>query len=181
MGDFIKSEASIEKLDSLIKPFSACRDDWFLVTAGHGIGDKEWNTMTCAWGGFGYLWEKPVAYVYIRPTRHTAIFTEQEDVMCLSFFDSRNEAMREKLKICGTVSGRDCNKAEKANLTPILLDEGIISFEEARLALECRKLYRAEFDPDNFLAAHIILSCYPKRDFHYIYVCEILSVYEKMK
>ena len=179
MSEFLKSEASIEKLDSLIKPFSACKNDWFLVTAGHGVKDKEWNTMTCAWGGFGYLWEKPVAYVYIRPTRHTALFTEEEDVMALSFFDSDDEMMREKLKICGTISGRDCNKAEEANLTPILLDDSIVSFKEARFALECRKLYRAEFDPDNFLAAHIILSCYPKRDFHYIYVCEILSVYER--
>ena len=179
MSAFIKTDASIEKLDSLIKPFSACGEDWFLVTAGHGIGEKEWNTMTCAWGGFGYLWEKPVAYVYIRPTRHTAIFTEEEDVMSLSFFDSTDDAMREKLKICGTVSGRDCNKAEKAGLAPVLLDDNLISFEEARLVFECRKLYRAEFDPDNFLAAHIILSSYPERDFHYVYVCEILSIYEK--
>ena len=179
MSSFVRSEATLEKLDSLIKPFSACCDDWFLATAGHGIGDKEWNTMTCAWGGFGYLWEKPVAYVYIRPTRHTALFTEEEDVMSLTFFDSSNEEMREKLKVCGTLSGRDCNKAEAAGLTPVLLDDGIISFEEAKLTLECRKLYRAEFDPDNFLAAHIILSCYPKRDFHYVYVCEILNVWEK--
>ncbi len=179
MSSFIKSEATVEKLDSLIKPFSACKKDWFLVTAGSGVGEKEWNTMTAAWGGFGYLWEKPVAYVYVRPTRHTSLFTEEEDVMSLSFFDSEKPEMREKLKICGTVSGRDCNKAEKANLTPIQLDTSIISFEEARLVLECRKLYRAEFNADNFLAAHIILSCYPERDFHYVYVCEILSVYEK--
>jgi len=56
MSDFVKHEVNIEKLDSLIKPFSACRDDWFLATAGHGIKNKEWNTMTCAWGGFwGFL------------------------------------------------------------------------------------------------------------------------------
>ena len=178
MSEFIKSEAGLEKLDSIIKPFSACAKDWFLVTAGHGTKQKEWNTMTCAWGGFGYLWEKPVAYVYIRPTRHTALFTEEEDMMCLSFFNSDDKEIREKLKICGTVSGRDCDKAEKAGLTPVLLDSSIITFKEAKFDLECRKLYKAEFNPDNFLAAHIILSCYPKRDFHYIYVCEILSVYE---
>ena len=179
MSNFIKTDATIEKLDSLIKPFSACKKDWFLVTAGHGIAEGEWNTMTAAWGGFGYLWEKPVAYVYIRPTRHTAVFAEEEDVMCLSFFDSEKPEIRNKLEICGTVSGRDCNKAERAGLTPVQLDASIISFEEAKLVLECRKLYKAQFDPDNFLAAHIILSCYPERDFHYVYICEILSIYEK--
>lgn len=179
MNNFVRHEASVEKLDSLIKPFSACSKDWFLATAGSGIEDKKWNTMTCAWGGFGYLWEKPVAHIYIRPTRHTALFAEEEDVMTISFFDSDDKAMREKLKICGTISGRDFNKAEKAGLTPILLEPSVITFEEAKLALECRKLYRTEFNPDNFLAAHIILSCYPERDFHYVYICEILSIYTK--
>ena len=70
-------------------------------------------------------------------------------------------------------------QAEKAGLTPILLEPSVITFEEAKLALECRKLYRTEFNPDNFLAAHIILSCYPERDFHYVYICEILSIYTK--
>lgn len=177
MNKFKKHPAELSFLDKAIKPFSGCAEDWFLVTAGCGIEREEWNTMTAAWGGFGYLWQKPVAHVYVRPVRFTSEFTEREDCMTLSFFDPEDKKLREALQICGTVSGRDCDKAKKAGLTPVLLDKGLIGFKEARLILECRKLYRTQFTQDEFLAPQVILNSYPNKDFHYVYICEILSVY----
>ena len=41
---------------------------WMLVTAGPA---DEFNTMTASWGGIGWLWNKPVAFVFIRPERYT--------------------------------------------------------------------------------------------------------------
>lgn len=38
--------------------------EWMLVTAGES---GRFNTMTASWGGIGYLWNKPVAFVFIRP------------------------------------------------------------------------------------------------------------------
>lgn len=179
MNKFKRQKPELSVLDKVIKPFSNCAEDWFLVTAGNGIERSDWNTMTAAWGGFGYLWQKPVAHVYVRPTRFTAQFTEREDRMTLSFFNKEDKKLRKALEICGTVSGRDCDKAKETGLTPILLESGIVGFEESCLILECKKLYKTEFIPDKFLAPQIITNSYPKRDFHYVYICEILSLYIK--
>ena len=42
--------------------------EWMLVTAGTA---DEWNTMTASWGGVGWLWNRPVAFVFVRPERST--------------------------------------------------------------------------------------------------------------
>ncbi len=41
--------------------------EWMLVTAG----DASRFTMTASWGGVGYLWNKPVVFVFVRPERYT--------------------------------------------------------------------------------------------------------------
>ena len=50
--------------------FTRIGKDWMLVTAG----DREKsNTMTASWGGAGILWNKPVAFSFIRPQRYTPV------------------------------------------------------------------------------------------------------------
>ena len=46
--------------------FEAIGKEWMLVTAGT---KEKFNTMTASWGGIGWLWNKPVAFVYIRVCR----------------------------------------------------------------------------------------------------------------
>ena len=46
---------------------------WMLVTAG---SLDSFNTMTASWGGIGWLWNKPVAFVFIRPERYTHQFVK---------------------------------------------------------------------------------------------------------
>ena len=41
------------------------KNKWMLVTASKPDGTV--NTMTANWGGFGYLWNKEVVFVFIRP------------------------------------------------------------------------------------------------------------------
>ena len=71
-------------------PFTLIGRDWMLVTAanpGDGLrGGEDYNTMTASWGGMGILWGKPVAFVFVRPQRHTFSFTEKNDRLTLSFF-----------------------------------------------------------------------------------------------
>lgn len=43
---------------------------WMLVTAGT---KDSFNTMTASWGGIGWLWNKPVAFVFIRPERSPTV------------------------------------------------------------------------------------------------------------
>lgn len=149
-------------------PFALFEKDWALLTAGP-VGCC--NNMTISWGGIGQLWQFPVATVYVRPTRHTYQFMEQNDTFTLSFFD---EEFRPALKLCGAKSGRDCDKIQLSGLTPRKTDK-TTSFEEARLVLVCRKLYFADFQPEQFLDTHIEAN-YPKKDYHRMYIGKIEKV-----
>lgn len=149
--------------------FKMIDSDWMLVTAADG---EKINTMTASWGGLGILWNKPVAFVFIRPQRYTYEFTEKSDRMTLSFFGG---GMREALKICGTKSGRDCDKIKEAGLTPEKVGDGAYTFEEAVVCMECRKIYTDMIKPGNMIDESIMKN-YPKNDFHKVYVCEIEKI-----
>ena len=41
--------------------FETISKEWMLVTAGN---KNAFNTMTANWGGIGFLWNKPVVYVF---------------------------------------------------------------------------------------------------------------------
>ena len=47
-----------------------------LVTAGT---KDNFNMMTASWGGIGWLWNKPVAFIFIRPERYTYPLVEQNE------------------------------------------------------------------------------------------------------
>jgi flavin reductase (DIM6/NTAB) family NADH-FMN oxidoreductase RutF len=154
---------ALEKLQD--NPFTLINRDWMLITAGT---EESFNTMTASWGGLGVLWEKRVAFCFVRPTRHTYQFLEREERFTLSFFDER---FRKALSFCGSRSGRDTDKVKGAGLTPRLFD-GRVSFEEARLVLLCRKLYTQDLQPQRFLDP-AIEGFYPQKDYHRMYVGEI--------
>lgn len=147
-------------------PFSLIADDWMLVTAGD---PSSWNTMTASWGGLGVLWNKNVAFSFIRPTRYTWSFMERFPRYTLSFFPPEH---RKALEFCGSRSGRDGDKVAAAGLSPIDLNHGAVSFAEARLVLQCRKLYAQDLAPESFVDAALDAN-YPKKDYHRLYVGEI--------
>lgn len=151
--------------------FKMIDKDWMLVTASDREG-KAFNTMTASWGGMGILWGKPVAFVFIRPQRYTYEFTEQSDRMTLSFFGGEQ---KNALKICGTKSGRDCDKIKEAGLTPVNVGEGLYSFKEATVVVQCRKIYADTIKKENMLDASIMKN-YQNNDFHKLYVCEIEKI-----
>lgn len=146
--------------------FKLIADDWMLITAG---ARASYNTMTASWGALGELWNKKICICFVRPTRHTYQFIESSSVFSLSFFD---EQYREVLRHLGTVSGRDVDKMTIAGLTPIQSDQGAIYFAEARLVFECRKIYSEDLKPAQFLTPEIA-DCYPRKDYHRIYIGEI--------
>jgi flavin reductase (DIM6/NTAB) family NADH-FMN oxidoreductase RutF len=146
--------------------------DWMLVTAGD---INKFNTMTAAWGGMGVLWHKNVCYIFIRPQRYTFEFIEKFETFTLSFFE---EKYRDVLKFCGSKSGRDTNKVEKTGITPKETPNGSIYFDEAKIILDCKKLYFQDIDPSNF-SDKSIDKLYPQEDYHRMYIGEILGCYIK--
>ncbi len=159
------TETTVELIPDNV--FRLIGKDWMLITAGTL---ESWNTMTASWGGLGVLWSKPVAFCFIRPPRHTYRFMERHGTFSLSFFE---EKYRDALTLCGTKSGRDVDKAKETGLTPVAGNEGTVHFKQARLVLECRKLYFHDIDPARFLDQSIEEN-YPKKDYHRMYIGEVM-------
>lgn len=150
--------------------FKLIGDDWMLITAGTL---RRWNTMTASWGGLGVLWNKPVAFAFVRPTRHTYSFMERSSRFTLSFFAAR---YRQALQFCGNHSGRDHDKAAATGLRPFSPIAGTVSFRQARLILVCRKLYSTDLDPARFLDRRIDRN-YPSKDYHRLYIGDIIRCF----
>ena len=150
-----------------------------LVAAGT---PEHFNMMTASWGGIGWLWNKPVAFVFVRPERYTYQFTEREDRMTLSFLGTDNEDMRRIMNFCGTASGRDHDKQAETGLTPVATEGGSVAFAEARLTVEGRKLFRSEMQAAHFLDKAVLERWYhdgPGGSLHTVYVIEIENVYTR--
>lgn len=161
--------APTELSENVIKLISK---DWMLVTAG---SPDHYNTMTASWGAVGFMWNKPVAFCYVRPQRYTYEFMEQNDTYTLTFFP---DGYREALNICGSKSGRDIDKARETGLIPIEVD-GNVTFAQAKLVLVCKKLYHDDMKQTAFDDRDIIAHDYPNADYHRIYIGEIVAAYVK--
>lgn len=147
--------------------------EWMLITAGNSA---DFNTMTASWGGMGFLWNKPVAFIFIRPQRFTYKFAEKNLFFTLHFFE---EEHREILNFCGSKSGRDVDKIARTGLKVFNSPNNNIYFVQSYLQMECRKLYFDDINPANFLDEKLIRN-YPKNDFHRLYVGEIVDCIQKI-
>jgi len=150
--------------------FKLIGSDWMLITAGTL---SSYNTMTASWGAMGVLWNRNVCFCFLRPGRYTRTFIEKNKIFTLSFFEKE---YRDALNLCGTKSGRDTDKAKEAGITPVKSPTGSVFFSEARLMIECRKIYFANIDPKNFVDTGIAAN-YPGKDYHRMYAGEIIGSY----
>lgn len=163
-------ELNVRELN--LDPVKTLHTDWILISAGT---EDNWNTMTASWGHFGCIWgtNMPTAIIYVRPQRYTHDFVEHEDYFTLTFFD---QDCHKDLAYLGSHSGRDEDKVSKTKLTPEFID-GQPSFTQARMTLICRKIYRSELKEENFLDKDVMNAAYPNKDFHTVYVGEIVRAY----
>lgn len=149
----------------------AISDEWMLIAAGN---EKGANMMTASWGLTGELWFRDVAVCFIRPQRYTLKFVEENDTFALCFFGTGE---KQALSFCGSKSGRDYDKIKETGLTPVYAD-GTVYFEEAKLVLICKKIAVSEVSPDMITDKAILERCYPDKDYHKVFVGEILKVLE---
>ena len=155
--------------------FDAIGKEWMLVTAGT---EDNFNTMTASWGGIGILWGMPVAFIFIRPERYTYEFIEAGETLTLSFLGEEHKSVH---SVCGSKSGRTTDKVAETGLVPHITPKGNITFQQARLVLECRKLYADFIDPENFIDKSLTGRWYggSRGDFHKMYVLQIEHVWVK--
>lgn len=173
----------MNKIDTLFHSISAenlpdnfidlIDNKWMLISAGNS---RSFNTMTASWGSVGVLWNKPVAICFIRPTRYTFEFANRSEIYTLSFFP---EEHRKILNYCGSKSGRNVNKILETGLVPLITPNGGITYAQARLCIECRKIYTDDLKPEKIIPSEIDLKHYPRKDYHRMYIGEILDCYTK--
>ena len=85
--------------------------------------------------------------------------------MTLSFLDNIEEA-RKIYNFCGSKSGRDLDKVKETGLVPVETDNGSIAFDQSRLTLECRKLYKDSMTAEKFLDKDLLQWYGAKGGFH---------------
>ena len=78
--------------------------EWMLITAGDA---SSYNTMTASWGTIGFLWNHPVAFVFVRTERYTFKFMEQYEGFTLSFLGDRAPRSLQNMRVTiGTRHGQ---------------------------------------------------------------------------
>lgn len=157
-------------------------NDWLVLTGGN---DKEYNPMTISWGQLGSLWwgERPegfsglpVATVYVRSSRHTKRFMDENPYFTLSVL---GEEYRQQLLWLGSKSGRDYdNKLLACGLEPLTVGE-CTAVKQAEIILVCRKIYTDTIKEEGFIDSYMVSSNYPKKDFHTSYIGEIVKAFVK--
>ena len=173
-------EVSVESLQ--LNPMMMLGHEWMLLTAGK---EENFNTMTVAWGHMGVIWNRPgnkrpchyipTVCVYVRPQRYTKAFVDREELFTLCVFD---EQQRPALSYLGSHSGREGDKVAASGLTPEH-GEGTTWFAEAKQVYICRKLYHAPLLEDGFVEDGLAEYNYPQKDFHEMYIAEIIKVLER--
>lgn len=163
----------IEPKDVKTNVFDDIGSRWMLITAGN---KEKFNTMTASWGGLGVLFNKNVSFMFVRDHRYTFQFTEKEDYYTLSFFPKE---YKKALAFCGANSGRDYDKVKETGLTTVFDETGAPYFEEANLVFVCKKVYNDFLREESFLDKEALAQHYAEKDFHKLYIGEIVKVLEK--
>ena len=157
--------------NAVTRAFQNIGNEWALLTAGDA---EHFNTMTIGWGSVGFIWQRPVVTVLVRPPRYTHEFMDKFERFSVSFYDHK---YRKALTILGGKSGRDTDKIALSGLTPEFVD-GVPTFKEANLTVITRKIYRGQLESAGFLVPSVDAEFYPEKDYHTVYFAELVKTVE---
>jgi flavin reductase (DIM6/NTAB) family NADH-FMN oxidoreductase RutF len=164
----------ISYTELLLNPVTKFADEWVGLVTGKK-GDKV-NAMTLSWGAIGSIWGHktgmPVVTIYVRPQRFSKALLDKNDYFTLCFFDGGH---KKELGYLGTHSGKDEDKIRAVGFTSTS-EEEYSYINEAKMILICRKLYRQTMKEECFLDKSVVEDCYPKKDFHDLYIAQIEKV-----
>lgn len=167
----MKEMIKIEPNELKASPIDIIGKEWMLVSAG---SEESFNTMTVSWGSIGYFFNTNVATIVVRPERFTFEYLERESHFTLTVLA---DGHREALALLGRLSGRDCDKVAESGLTPTFTESGLPTFKEARLVLECRKIFGQMMTKDSFVDSELFDKWYneSKGNPHKIFMGEIIN------
>ena len=148
------------------------QDRYSVVSA---TSEGKTNMLTVAWAAVGFYWQLPVCSALIRPSRYTREFIDASGNFTVSFF---GDEFAEDVMYLGTHSGRDEDKLAKTNLHLLSLD-GHPAYEEAKLVLCCRTIYKQPLEMNCMLDAQVEQQHYAGRETSINYIGQIEQVFVK--
>ena len=138
-------------------------------------GDKP-NTMTIGWGSVSVYWGLPVFIAPVRHSRYTYGLLKEGEFFTVSV--PLDSSMDKALGICGSKSGRDCDKHQLAGIT---LKDGKESsvpvIEGCGYYYECKVLCASDIDP-KILPESIRDRFYANGDQHKLFFGQIVAAYK---
>lgn len=159
-------EISFEEFAKSFNPF-LIEKEGAIALASDG---KEVNGLTIGWAGFGVLWGKNCATVYVHKTRYSKHIFDNAGYFSICYLKDEDN---NQIKYFGTVSGRDENKIEKCGLTLNGKDNAPY-FEESKVVIICRVMGKSDFNVNSVDSG--VLQWYKRDGVHTQYYGEIVKV-----
>lgn len=134
------------------------------------------NVMQIGWGYIGFMWGKPSIIIGVRHSRYTYEQLQNSDEFVISI--PKLGEFDDKLKICGTQSGRDINKVEKCGFEMVDGQKVNVPYiKGCQYHYECKVDYKQSLDPE-LLNRDILDKSYKKNDYHVMIYGEIVSSHQ---
>ena len=172
------SFVSIRPIDIKENPIKLFGEDWAIVAAGT---PDDFNELTVSWGALGDAWwdNMPIAIVFVSATRYTQKYLEANDTFSINIFPPK---FKKALAYIGSHSGKNEDKIAATGLQTEFTDSNTPIFPEARLIIECRKIYCHDLDRNKF--SESLIGNYAQKKFqgvvpHTVYFGEIINCWEK--
>lgn len=149
---------------SRINEFSA------FLTVGNG---ENANPMTIGWAFFGIACGKPCLTVMVRQSRYSKKLLDENPVFTVSI--PKDSSYEEALGLCGTKSGRDCNKIKECSLDTVPSDFIDAPGIKGCLVFECSVIFKSDMKEEE-TALNERSKWYKNGDYHTLYTGEILNI-----
>lgn len=142
--------------------------------------DGQVNTMSISWGTMGIEWNKPIATVFVRGSRHTKGLLDKNPEFTVNIPVGQTD--KQIISLCGTKSGRDLDKIKELGLTTVEPESiSVPAIRELPLTLECRVLYAQQQLPacirGDGVSSHYNADADIHDNYHTAYYAEIVSAY----
>jgi len=157
--------------------FSLVGNDYTVITSG---SKSILNSMVASFGGWGMLFYKPVTWCFLRADRYTLEKIREEQTYTMAYFD---EKYKENIMVLGSKTGRDSNKMNETGLIRIPTPDGNMTYQDAKLVIECKLVQITTVSPDDFYTEEghdFVMARYAEAgDYNKIVVGEIIRVWIK--
>lgn len=168
---------AISPKDIKENPIRLFGDEWAVVAAGK---PSDFNELTVSWGALGDAWwdNMPIAIIFVSATRFTHKFLEENDTFSINVFPRE---YRRAIAYIGSHSGRNEDKVAATGLKTEFSENETPIFTDARLIIECRKIYSHDLDKSKFTDS--LIGNYVQKKFqgvvpHTVFFGEIINCWE---